>query len=330
MRLHDAFQTFLLHLEHERQCSPRTIVAYRGDSLQFLAWLDRTVTLETVRGGPRPRGARPTANDLALFTTAHLRAWQASLALERKLGPAAVRRKLHAMKSFARFAVRTGALTTNPCDGLMLPKPRRRVRTALPLAAFRRVLALPLPPREATLRGLLAFAGLRKSEVLDLTVRGVRLDPVAPTLLIRGKGDRERVVPIPVPLRELLLDYLLRTGKTGPGEYLFTTDAPAGRNRPMHGSRLDRTVKRWGKAVGVHLYCHLFRHTYATALLLAGVPPDTIADWMGHADLSTVMTYLHTAQSPAPRRTLEAWAAAAGYPAAPDPTPDRPVSVEQA
>jgi site-specific recombinase XerD len=301
MKLLDAFDRFLVHLEHERQCAPGTLVAYRTDFLQFLAWLDRTLELERA-GGTKRTLVRP--NDLGYLTADRVRGWQASCSIERKIGPAAIRRKLHTLRSFGKFLVRTGALGTDPMAGVTAPKKRKRVRAGLPLEVWRRIMLLELPPREQAMRGVLALAGLRREEVLTLTVGAVRLEPGQAVLLVRGKGDKERLVPVPRPLRELLLDYLLRTGKTGPRERLFTTLDGS----PIYPSSFNRTVGRWGKAVGVAVHPHLFRHTYATHLVASGVPIDVVQEWLGHEDLATTAEYLHAAHNRGARAALEGWA----------------------
>jgi site-specific recombinase XerD len=307
MRLTDAFEAFLRHLEHERQCSPLTVVAYRADFYQYLAWLDRTLEMERAQGVRRPI-TRP--NDLAHFTTERIRAWQASLSLERRLSPTTVRKKIHALASFTKFLMRTGAIGRNPLDGVTPPKPRGKVRLGIPLETWQRVLALPLAPREATIRGVLAWAGLRRSEVLELRVSDLRLGDVYPTCVVRGKGDKERVVPVPLPLRELLLDYCLRMGRTG-RERLFQTDA----REPIHPSTLTAWVKGWGQAAGMpSLHPHLFRHTYASGLIASGVPIDAVQAWLGHASLATTAAYLHTAQSQSARHALDGWASAMSPP----------------
>jgi site-specific recombinase XerD len=107
MKLLDLFDRFLLHLEHERQCARGTLHAYRVDFFQFLAWLDRALEAERVAGlRPKTGGT----HDLLHFTTERIRAWQASLSMERKLARAAIRRKLYAVSAFAKFLVATGTI----------------------------------------------------------------------------------------------------------------------------------------------------------------------------------------------------------------------------
>jgi integrase/recombinase XerC len=298
MRLLTTMEAFLRDLE-ARQCSPLTIVAYRADLLQFIAYVDRELQLEHAVGAKRARAT----DDLAQFTPERIRAWQASLSLERKLSATTVRKKLHALASFAKFCVRASVISRSPLDAVVLPKARTRVRQGIPLEVWRRVLALPLSARDATIRGVLAWAGLRRGEVLGLRPVDLRLGDSYPTLCVRGKGDKERVVPVPPPLRDLLLDYCLRTARTGK-ETLFQTDA----GREIAPTLLTQWVKRWGRDVGFpSLHPHLFRHTYASGLIASGVPIDAVQAWLGHASLATTATYLHTAQSVSARAALDGW-----------------------
>jgi integrase len=118
-----------------------------------------------------------------------------------------------------------------------------------------------------------------------------------------GLAAQERLVPVPPVLRELLVDYLLRTGRTGSRDRLFHGK----RGRPMHSSTLNAMVKRWGKQAGAHVNPHAFRHSYGTGLAAMGIPLDSIQDWMGHDSLATTAVYLHTAQSTEARDRLDAW-----------------------
>jgi site-specific recombinase XerD len=304
MRLLDLFDRFLLHLEHERQCSRGTLQAYRVDFLQFLAWLDRTLEAERAAGLRPKKGG---THDLLHFTTERIRAWQASLSMERRLSPAAIRRKLYAMSAFTKFLVGTGTIgpSQNPMLGVVSPKRRRRIRQGLTLEEWRKVLDLPLPPREHAIRATLALAGVRREELITLQGADVNLErPTQSTLRVRGKGDKERLVPVPAPLREVLLDHILRTGRTGPRELLFTQE----NGRPLTPRVVNAMASRWGRRLGLHLYPHRFRHAYATFMGLMGVPMPVLQEWLGHEDIATTAGYIHAAHDTAAREVLEKFA----------------------
>lgn len=299
MQILSAIDHFLRHMEHERHASEYTISGYRRDLSQFLIWLDRTLALEAAQG-QRPPRTRP--NDLAHFTPERIRAWQASLSIERRLHPNTVRRMLHAVSSFARWLTRTGAVSQNPMELVTLPKARKRAKVGLPLEVWHRVMALDLAPREATIRGVLAYAGLRRAEVLAMAPIDLRLGDRQPTLLVHGKGAKERVVPVVPPLRELLFDYTTRTGRFG-RERLFQTDE----HQPIHPSTLTAWVVAWGKRVQWPLHPHLFRDSYASGLLAAGVNIKRVQEWLGHESLATTEHYLHSLQTEPDRVALASW-----------------------
>ena len=115
-----------------------------------------------------------------------------------------------------------------------------------------------------------------------------------------------------------MFDYQLRTGRTGPADLLFQTADSAALSR----ATIQRMVRGWGKAVGVHLHPHLFRHAYATGLILSGVPLEAVQQRLGHETLATTAEYLHTAQTQGALAGLTAWvqtASSSGFISHPPP-----------
>lgn len=294
MRLSDAFESFLAHMQYERQCAPHTIVAYRTAFLQYLGWLERTMALERAQGVKPPK-MRP--NDLLHFTTDRIRQWQHSLALERHLTPSTVRKNLAIFNSFARYLMQTGAIGENPMLAVVAPKKRVRRRTGVPPDGWQKILELPgLSSRDQAIRAVLAWAGLRREEVRTLRVESLRLANVPPCLLVRGKGDKERLIEIPECLRAVLFDYTTRLGLIEPTRFLFTTET----GELLHPSTLTKMVRTWGERAQLPYLVspHRLRHTYATGLGMAGVPPHIIQAQMGHSSLATTSLYLHGVSTP--------------------------------
>lgn len=187
------------------------------------------------------------------------------------------------------------------------PRPRRfgKRETAPPLPRPLDVseIADVLRALEGDLRAivaLMALCGLRKNEVLTLTADAV--NPAAQTLTIRGKGGRERVVPY-AGLIAPLLDAARAAHPEGP---LFPSPRKAGAPR----SDLRRSIIRACRRAGItrHVYPHLFRHSFATALVNAGENLRTIQELLGHAELATTQIYTHVAAL-TKRRAAEALAA---------------------
>jgi integrase/recombinase XerD len=138
--------------------------------------------------------------------------------------------------------------------------------------------------------------GLRASELIGLDLTELDLD--AGVLRVRGKGDKDRVVPVTGVAADALRDYLahgrpfLRTKKA------IRPADPAAVFVNVRGTRLSRqtvfaTVKRYGSRVGLELHPHTLRHSYATHLLEGGADLRAVQEMLGHADISTTQVYTH-------------------------------------
>jgi integrase/recombinase XerC len=204
-------------------------------------------------------------------------------------------RRLAALRSFFRHRVRLRAIARDPSEGIPGPRAERRLPTPLSADECERLIEHPdagrserLRLRDRALFETLYGAGLRVGEAVQLDVRD--FDPDRRELRVRGKGGKERVVPLPALAMRALRDYLL--ARTRPGilaEPLF----------PNHrGARLsDRGVRvvlrRRLLAAGIARRAspHALRHSYATHLLDADVDLRSIQELLGHERLSTTQRY---------------------------------------
>jgi integrase len=188
-------------------------------------------------------------------------------------------------------AVHQGHLVVNPCDGLKLPAVRgRRERVAGPAEAMRLVAAVP--DEDRGLWGTAMFAGLRLGELQALQVDGVDLaagtirvergwDAKEGMIELKSKAGKRRV-PILGALRDVLLDHLARTGRTG-SDLVFGRTA----ERPFDPSTVQkRADKAWKKAGLERITAHGCRHSYGSILIAAGVNPNAIQTFMGHASIT--------------------------------------------
>jgi len=258
--------------------SEHTLRAYGGDLRQFLDYL----------GG---RGRVPgSAREIDLLV---LREWLAGL-YRRKLAPATLRRKLAALRSFLEFLLREGETELNAARLLGTPKapgtlPRvptaEQTNTLLDAAA--RQPETPSLGRDVAVLEILYGCGLRVSELVGLNLDDI--DFGERWLRVRGKGRKERQVPLTSKAAEALERYLARR-KAAPAEKAVFTG-----NR---GTRLtDRTVrnivKLYARLFGgdASLHPHSLRHAYATHLLSDGADLRSIQELLGHARLSTTQKY---------------------------------------
>jgi integrase/recombinase XerC len=270
---------YAVHLRHERNVSPHTGRAYLADLRQFLAFL---------------AGARASA-----ATGEQVRDFLASLHARRH--PATLGRKLASLRTFFRFAVRTGLCAADPTAGI--PAPRTPKRLPRPLAVDDCV-ALCEPARgdpgseerERRARALVELlygAGLRVSELSQLDVRD--LDPQSGDVRVLGKGGAERVVPLPSAARDALAAYLgARAAGRGESLPLFTALRARRGVWPRLGVRdVRRVLRARAREAGLtdRVHPHRLRHSYATHLLDMGADLREIQELLGHASLATTEKY---------------------------------------
>lgn len=288
-------EQFLHHLSAARHCSPRTIEAYRSDYRRVAHLLEET-------GGPL---------DVRDLTVGALQVCLASLS---HLAPASTQRLIHALSSFFGYLVKQGILARNLAADLDRPrrvKPLPRFASPTDVAAL---LAACTGPQERLIVGLLAFAGLRRAELLGANVADLAAD--LSSLRVRGKGSKERAVPLHPSLRPVLAEHL---ASLGPGEEALVRNLVG---RRMAATTLHRQFRRLVERAGVgskRLTAHALRHHFASQLLKSGADLAAVAELMGHSNISTTSIYLHSD----PATKAAAVGRLAGVPAAPE-TPELP------
>ncbi len=213
--------------------------------------------------------------------------------------PATRTRRLSALRCFFRYRLRQGGIASDPTEGLPGPRPERRLPAPLSAAECERLIEAPvageapdraLEVRNRALFDLLYGTGLRVGELASLNVRDFQRDRAE--LRVRGKGNRERVVPVPGEARRSLLAYLDARQRPGLlGEPLFLN---------ARGGRLsDRGVRKILRlrllecGIARPASPHTLRHSYATHLLDADVDLRAIQELLGHERLSTTQRYTH-------------------------------------
>jgi integrase/recombinase XerD len=269
--------------------APRTIDAYRRDLTTFADWF----------GKPLSKVGR---EDVERYL-AELRA--------AGLAATTISRRAAALRSFFRHQVLVGARPDNPAAEVGLPKRTRRLpRTLSPGEAERLVEAAagttPRALRDRALVELLYGAGLRVSEAVGLERGAVDLD--ARLVRARGKGDKERIVPIGREAVDALRRYISR------GRPFLDRRHRAELFLNAQGGALTRAgafliLRRLAEKAGLdptRVHPHLLRHSFATHLLEGGADLRSVQEMLGHADLATTELYTHVSD----RRRKEAYFAA--------------------
>ena len=150
--------------------------------------------------------------------------------------------------------------------------------------------------RERTILLLILGTGLRCSEVSGLKIENVHLEEPA-RLRVLGKGRKEREIPIPDPICDVLEEFLeIRSKYKKTGEFLFGNM----HGNPIREASIYEMVRRTLSRAGIvkpNMGPHLLRHTFATRQFEAGIPPAIIKNWMGHSSLATTLIYEHVSIS---------------------------------
>jgi integrase/recombinase XerD len=217
------------------------------------------------------------------------------------LGLASQATRLAHLRAWWAWLTQTYALPDNPAARLVPPRLGAPLPPVLSAAEADRVLAqpdlaTPTGVRDRAILELLYATGLRRAEVLRLTL--AHLDQARGLATIRqGKGRRDRVVPLGPRAARWLLHYLavIRPGWVrgpDPGPVFLTA-----RGRPLHPNHLSALVHRYLMAAGCgpRGACHRFRHTMATVMLEGGADIRVIQELLGHAKLTTTQLYTHVA-----------------------------------
>ncbi|TYO95506.1 tyrosine-type recombinase/integrase [Desulfallas thermosapovorans] len=135
---------------------------------------------------------------------------------------------------------------------------------------------------------LLLYTGVRVSELVNIRIKDI--DFVLNTLLVRGKGNKLREIPLKQELAEKIKAYLRgerATSKFAKSEYLLVSQ----RSEKLHRDAINTLLKQISKQLGIHLHPHKFRHTFCTKLVQKGVPLSTVAKLAGHAVVETTAKF---------------------------------------
>ncbi len=279
-----AINRFQTYLEVERNLARTTRDAYRFDLMKFKEFLESLM-------GTEPSSER--------ITTDHLRDWLAYLQSERGLKTPTMQRNISSLRVFFRWAVETGQLTDNPALPLRNPKMPRKLPVYLVQSELSSLLdaedskarAPWLTVRDRTILVTLAFTGLRRQELVDLDVSGVDFD--GSTLRVFGKGRKERLVPMGIPVKEALQEWFSIRPVGAPSEAVFLNN----RQQRLTGRHILNIVRGAVQRAGIEkkrISPHKLRHTFATMLHLNDVDILEIKSLLGHASIISTQIYTHT------------------------------------
>ena len=280
-------QAFLEMLVAERNAAANTIDAYRRDLEDFTGFLARR------RTSPETADAEAIRAYLTQMSGAGM-------------APRTAARRLSAIRQFYRFLVGDGVRPDDPTALIDSPRQGRSLPKLLTEAEVDRLLATARSregadgARLAALVELLYATGLRASELIALPLAAVLRD--TRVLMVRGKGGKERMVPLSEPARDALAGYLQRRpeflpkkGRRKESSWLFPSYGGSGH---LTRHRLAQLLKALAIDAGIYpskVSPHVLRHAFASHLLDHGADLRSVQQMLGHADISTTQIYTHVA-----------------------------------
>lgn len=278
---------WLSHLRAERRLSPKTLEAYARDVRQCLGFLCGHW------------GMRVTLTRFAALEASDIRAFMAMRRAD-DIGSRSLMRTLAGLRSFGRFIEREGKGKLGALAAIRAPKVGKSLPKPLPVAAAKRLADADerageerepwILARDAAVMALLYGSGLRISEALSLKRREVPLPGAGDVVVVTGKGNKTRMVPVLQNVLALIADYVAIC------PYQLPQDGPifvGARGGALSARIIQLTMARLRGALGLpdSATPHALRHSFATHLLSRGGDLRAIQELLGHASLSTTQIY---------------------------------------
>ncbi|NLE64837.1 MAG: tyrosine recombinase XerC, partial [Elusimicrobia bacterium] len=262
---------FLKHLEVEKNYSDHTLFNYRLDLEEFLSFLGH--------------------DDMTQVNYPTLRRYLAGLR-EKNLKPRSIARKLSSLRSFFRFLQREGVVEKNPALLLLTPKLDKTLPHFLTEQEATSLIEAPVEDKLAALRDKAIFetlysTGIRVSELVGLDTGDV--DLIGNILKVKGKGKKERLVPIGDKAVDAIQVYL--DARKSRAAALFLNRS-GGR---LSARSVRKSINRYLGRAAIHksVHPHMMRHSFATHMLDRGADLRSVQELLGHVNLSTTQIYTH-------------------------------------
>jgi integrase/recombinase XerC len=279
----ELIKDFLRWLTHEKGYSQHTVSGYQHDLLEFAATLADEISIQAIN-----------ASTIRQFV----------VSLHGQNNAATLARKLSALRTFFRFLQRQKVVDADPLAGISGPKIAQLIPVFLTVDEVFLLLETPnendsFMSRDRAILELLYSTGMRVAELVSRNLE--HLDFETEMLRVRGKGNKERLVPVGRPAREAVQVWLSRRQqlmqeRAGRGlvlekEALFLNS----RGSRLTTRSVERIVRAYGERAGIPqtVTPHALRHSFATHLLEMGADLRSVQELLGHASLSTTQRYTH-------------------------------------
>ena len=276
------YQRFLEYLSYEKRFSPHTVTAYKTDLKQFSTYLQQQYGLQ----------------DWNEVRALYIRSWVVSL-LDAGQTERTINRKLSSLKTFFKFLLRREVISDNPMVKVQAPKVGKRLPAFVRQENMEQLMngAIQFPPsfegvRDQTILQLFYTTGIRRAELLDLSTDSINW--ASGQLKVKGKGGKERLIPLLPELQAQLRAYLEVRGETwaeSTEEALFLTN----KGTRVYPKYVYNIVQRYLAQVTTleKKSPHVLRHSFATHLANNGADLNAIKELLGHSSLAATQVYTH-------------------------------------
>ena len=281
--MEELLEAYVRYLVAEKNLSTFTLRNYRSDLLHFARYLEDEEDV-------------PVLEADRMMARRYLGTLK-----ESGMATASLTRKVSTIRSFYRFLVREGMLEATPLTGIVAPKREQKLPTILSKDDLDALIesadeTTPTGLRNRAMLEMMYASGVRLSEIVGLNLRSIDLEER--TVVVRGKGNKERMVLLGEPAEKTLRRYL-SDGRpkmaTGAEEALFLNRDG---NR-LSGRSVQKMVRKHALKAGLetHVWPHLLRHSFATHLLDGGAELRVVQELLGHASAQTTQIYTHVTEA---------------------------------
>src|SRR5690554_3703184 len=277
----DYQESFINYLTYERRMSSHTVIAYRKDLDQFVSFGIKCIEVF----------------DFKKVDAKIVRNWIVYL-MENDFTPRSINRKISTVKAFFLYLMKSGVVENNPAANITLPKIRKKVPVYVEENGLNQLLDNGFFSddfkgiRDKLIILLLYGTGVRLAELITLKTRDIDMNECL--LKVKGKRQKERIIPFPRSIRVNLEQYLNEINRISislPEELLITE-----KGNPVYPKLIYRVVHNYLSLVTVieQKSPHVMRHSYATHLLNRGADLNAVKELLGHSNLSATQIYTHT------------------------------------
>jgi integrase/recombinase XerC len=294
-------ERFFEYLDGQRGFSAHTVRGYAADLVQFCRFLSipAEADLGTLTAAKldqfTPLPAESLEERILAATPVEIRSYLAVLRSS-SYSKATIARKLASLRSFYKYLVRTGKLEASPLAVIRTPRQDRRLPQCLDIQQVSALLEAPdistlAGARDKAILETIYSSGLRISELVALNIED--LDEFSEALRIRGKGKKERLVPLGNKAAQAIANYLHRRDGSASSRHgaIFVNKS----GHRLSDRSIRRKLVRYLQIAGIdaHVSPHTLRHSFATHMLNAGADLRSVQEILGHASLSTTQIYTH-------------------------------------